>query len=126
MIESLIIGALIASTHCDNGNPAFTDYQNRRVHNGLTPGLYLLHEQTCLTAGIYRNSWRRQAAFAGCSLTKTLESNQAISIGLTAGLVSGYAHSKILLAPSIQYGPVRLFAIPGNLPTVSLAIEHRF
>lgn len=143
--SSLTIGILLGSYHYDNGNPNFIDPQGRRVHNGATPGAYLqtpsIHRteifgtptEISLTAGVYKNSWRRTSYFVGSTFTTSFPGSphSPLSASISIGGVSGYANSKILFAPSIAYSfssrtSLRTFLLPGNMPTISFALEQEF
>ena len=95
--------------------------------NNVNPGLYLRYASG-LTAGFYRNSYRRESAYLGY----TIETPQwrDFSAAVTVGGVTGYPAASVmpLVVPSIAYhfdqSTVRLGIVPRPPKTGAAAALH--
>lgn len=121
LIEGLVLGLHLASWH---SAPSL---------ESVNPGLYVRHESG-FTAGAFRNSYRRESAYAGWTF-ETADRRFA----LTAGAVTGYPARRVLplLVPSVRLGltervAARLAYLPkpptdfGSSHSLHLSVERQF
>lgn len=101
--------------------------------NNVNPGLYIRHDNG-ITAGFYRNSYRRESVYIGYT---TEVRRGPVSAALTIGAVTGYPAAPImaLAVPSVAYhfgnNAVRLGIVPkppshGTSASVHLMAERHF
>jgi len=93
--------------------------------NAVNPGVYVRHESGA-TAGTFRNSYRRQSAYAGWTFE-----TPGRGLALTVGAITGYPAAKVMpmVAPSARLplsssGALRLAYIPKPLKSGTASGLH--
>lgn len=123
-----VLGLHLATYH---SAPTYRDHRTDVPFNNVNPGLYVVAPNG-LTAGFYRNSYRRDSVYVGWSYRAPTKVGE---FGLTVGAVTGYETKQFgkvmpLLVPSYKAGPFRLSFIPkvekNGASAVHLSTEWSF
>lgn len=106
------IGAHALSFHAD------------KQYETVTPGLYVRHNDTGATAGVYRNSEGGTSAYVGGTLSYK-------KLDLTIGAVIGYKRAKVLpmVVPSVKLTDnlrVALIVNPWDIKASAVHLAYEF
>lgn len=97
MLDAFILGLNLATYHFDRS----------RDYCETNPGIYVLHRESRLAGGMYRNSECNLSAWAAKQWGWA-------PFTLSVGVVIGYSRAAVLplVVPSVKLGPARLSLLP--------------
>jgi hypothetical protein len=94
-----VLGVHLLSAHAPD---TYMHHGAARAYRAETPGAYIWHRPSCLSAGAYRNSLARWSAHIGCTVQPLGR------LGVSVSAVTGYGAPRLAVLPRLHAGPWRL------------------